>query len=53
MGSNRPTQIERKRHLGNDILMIVFKEGNGPPFSPNTITSEFNRTLTSFLYLFV
>lgn len=37
-----PQQIERKRHLGNDILMIVFKEGNGPPFSPNTITSEFN-----------
>ncbi len=40
-------QIERKRHLGNDILMIVFKEGGGPPFCPNTITSEFNRTIVS------
>ena len=47
------TQIERKRHLGNDILMIVFKEGNGPPFSPNTITSEFNRTFNFILTLFI
>lgn len=35
-------QIERKRHLGNDIVMIIFQEGE-QPFSPDAITSEFNR----------
>eukprot|EP01113_Clastostelium_recurvatum_P028321 TRINITY_DN3427_c0_g1_i4.p1 TRINITY_DN3427_c0_g1~~TRINITY_DN3427_c0_g1_i4.p1 ORF type:complete len:606 (+),score=211.67 TRINITY_DN3427_c0_g1_i4:79-1896(+) len=34
-------QVERKRHLGNDIVVIVFKEGN-VPYSPETIKSEFN-----------
>lgn len=38
-----PQQLERKRHLGNDIVVLVFKEGN-TPYVPNTITSEFNRT---------
>jgi len=36
-----PQQIERKRHLGNDIVVIVFKEGN-TPFDPLTITSHYN-----------
>jgi RAP1 GTPase activating protein 1 len=36
-----PQQLERKRHLGNDIVVLVFKEGN-TPYVPNTITSEFN-----------
>ncbi|KAL6080612.1 Rap1 GTPase-activating protein 1 [Balamuthia mandrillaris] len=36
-------QIERKRHLGNDILMIVFKDSDSThPFDPACITSEFN-----------
>eukprot|EP00026_Physarum_polycephalum_P001848 Phypoly_transcript_01851.p1 GENE.Phypoly_transcript_01851~~Phypoly_transcript_01851.p1 ORF type:complete len:876 (+),score=128.73 Phypoly_transcript_01851:473-3100(+) len=35
-------QVERKRHLGNDIVMIVFQEGD-QPFSPDAITSEFNQ----------
>jgi len=34
-------QVERKRHLGNDIVMIVFKESL-EPFYPQCITSEFN-----------
>eukprot|EP01129_Flabellula_baltica_P004781 TRINITY_DN1697_c0_g2_i1.p1 TRINITY_DN1697_c0_g2~~TRINITY_DN1697_c0_g2_i1.p1 ORF type:complete len:329 (-),score=42.75 TRINITY_DN1697_c0_g2_i1:23-1009(-) len=34
-------QIERKRHLGNDIVIIIFKEGS-EPFSPDSISSHFN-----------
>jgi len=36
-----PQQLERKRHLGNDIVVIVFKEGN-QLYDPNCIKSEFN-----------
>eukprot|EP01137_Pigoraptor_chileana_P018235 Opistho-2@77407 len=32
-------QIERKRHLGNDIILIVFKEGN-TLYRPDTIKSQ-------------
>jgi hypothetical protein len=35
-------QIERKRHIGNDIVMIVFKEGS-QPFDPQVMRSKFNR----------
>ena len=35
-------QVERKRHLGNDIVVILFKEGN-TPFDPLVIRSQFNR----------
>jgi len=34
-------QIDRKRHIGNDVLIIIFKEGN-EPFDPTLITSRFN-----------
>ena len=34
-------QVERKRHLGNDVVMLIFKEGNDP-FSPSIIRSHFN-----------
>eukprot|EP01102_Stenamoeba_stenopodia_P004009 TRINITY_DN1414_c0_g1_i2.p1 TRINITY_DN1414_c0_g1~~TRINITY_DN1414_c0_g1_i2.p1 ORF type:complete len:217 (+),score=47.39 TRINITY_DN1414_c0_g1_i2:218-868(+) len=34
--------LERKRHLGNDIVVIVFKEGNKSEFSPNLMRSQFN-----------
>ncbi|EGG23610.1 RapGAP/RanGAP domain-containing protein [Cavenderia fasciculata] len=34
-------QIDRKRHLGNDIVMIVFKEGS-TPFDPSICKSNFN-----------
>jgi len=36
-----PQQVERKRHLGNDIVVIVFKEGK-TPFEPSVIKSQFN-----------
>jgi hypothetical protein len=35
-------QIDRKRHLGNDIVIIVFKEGT-QKFDPTVIKSQFNR----------
>lgn len=39
-----PQQLERKRHLGNDICNIVFMESSDTetPFSPEKIKSKFN-----------
>jgi len=34
-------QIERKRHIGNDIVVIIFVDDD-QPFLPSTITSIFN-----------
>eukprot|EP01091_Cochliopodium_minus_P011312 TRINITY_DN3170_c0_g2_i1.p1 TRINITY_DN3170_c0_g2~~TRINITY_DN3170_c0_g2_i1.p1 ORF type:complete len:810 (-),score=257.24 TRINITY_DN3170_c0_g2_i1:80-2509(-) len=36
-----PQELERKRHLGNDVVLVVFKEGN-VPFDPSIIHSQFN-----------
>src|SRR3990167_4904845 len=33
-------QLERKRHIGNDIAIIVFNESN-EPFDTSLITSQF------------
>ncbi|KAG1051648.1 hypothetical protein G6F46_000878 [Rhizopus delemar] len=33
-------QVQRKRHIGNDIVCIVFVEGN-QPFNPSAIKSQF------------
>merc|ERR1719471_2502088 len=33
-------QLQRKRHIGNDIVSIVFQEAN-TPFSPDMVTSHF------------
>ena len=38
MGSQ---QLERKRHLGNDICVIIFHDGK-EPFNPTLIRSHFN-----------
>mmetsp|Transcript_33152 Transcript_33152/g.83318 ORF Transcript_33152/g.83318 Transcript_33152/m.83318 type:complete len:1318 (-) Transcript_33152:9-3962(-) len=36
-------QLERKRHLGNDVVLIIFNECDGlPPFSPGVFFSHFN-----------
>lgn len=36
-------QVDRKRHLGNDVCMIVFREEGCPePFRPEAIRSHFN-----------
>ncbi|XP_055333196.1 signal-induced proliferation-associated 1-like protein 1 isoform X2 [Paramacrobiotus metropolitanus] len=34
-------QLLRKRHIGNDIITIVFQEPGALPFSPKTIRSNF------------
>ncbi|EPY83342.1 GTPase activating Rap/RanGAP domain-like 3 isoform 1 [Camelus ferus] len=38
-------QVERKRHIGNDIVTIVFQEGEepSPAFKPSMIRSHFTR----------
>merc|ERR1719233_1898994 len=33
-------QLQRKRHIGNDIVTLVFQEGS-TPFSPDMVTSHF------------
>jgi hypothetical protein len=38
---NDKQQLERKRHLGNDIVVIVFQDAE-EPFSPAWLKSEFN-----------
>ncbi|XP_065189694.1 signal-induced proliferation-associated 1-like protein 1 [Sycon ciliatum] len=34
-------QLLRKRHIGNDILTVVFQESDAEPFSPTVIRSQF------------
>ena len=34
-------QLQKKRHIGNDIVVIIFKDGE-QPFPPETMTSQFN-----------
>jgi len=44
-------QVERKRHIGNDIVVIIYIESNDDDyplgaaltFDPSCIKSEFNR----------
>jgi RAP1 GTPase activating protein 1 len=36
-------QLQRKRHIGNDIVSIVFQEGS-TPFTPDMVTSHFLHT---------
>lgn len=40
---NDPQQLQRKRHIGNDIVSIVFQEEN-TPFTPDMIASHFLHT---------
>jgi RAP1 GTPase activating protein 1 len=35
-------QLERKRHIGNDVVVIVFQDGPNGGFNPKTISSKFN-----------
>lgn len=36
-------QLEKKRHIGNDVCVIVFQDGD-TPISPSTIQSYFNHS---------
>ncbi|KAL1121932.1 hypothetical protein AAG570_003340 [Ranatra chinensis] len=38
---NNRQQLLRKRHIGNDIVTIVFQEAGAQPFTPKVIRSQF------------
>eukprot|EP00118_Oscarella_pearsei_P028342 m.1921 g.1921 ORF g.1921 m.1921 type:complete len:1288 (+) comp8060_c0_seq1:132-3995(+) len=38
---NNDQQVLRKRHIGNDIVTIVFQESGSEPFSPKMVRSNF------------
>ena len=38
---NNKQQLLRKRHIGNDIVTIIFQEPHAKPFTPKTIRSHF------------
>ncbi|XP_059574399.1 signal-induced proliferation-associated protein 1 isoform X2 [Alligator mississippiensis] len=38
---NNPQQLLRKRHIGNDIVTIVFQEPGALPFTPRAVRSHF------------
>jgi hypothetical protein len=35
-------ELERKRHIGNDVVVIVFLDGD-TPFHPKSIASHYTR----------
>jgi len=37
--------VEKKRHIGNDIVLIVFQDENAEPFEPECIQSTFIHTI--------
>ncbi|XP_067682950.1 signal-induced proliferation-associated 1-like protein 2 isoform X2 [Haliotis asinina] len=39
--ANNRQQLLRKRHIGNDIVTIVFQEPGSLPFTPKTVRSQF------------
>lgn len=39
--ANNRQQLSRKRHIGNDIVTIVFQEEGALPFTPKTFRSQF------------
>ncbi|KAJ6240618.1 rho gtpase-activating protein [Anaeramoeba flamelloides] len=39
---SNPKQINKKRHVGNDIVHIVWSENQKQDYDPMTITSQFN-----------
>ena len=45
-----PRQVERKRHIGNDIVNIIFideaSSGEETEFIPNNVKSQFTRKYT-------
>jgi len=37
-------RVERKRHIGNDVVTFVYLEEGAEPFVPPILTSQFIRT---------
>ncbi|CAI5744069.1 unnamed protein product [Peronospora destructor] len=40
--SSDPQQIDKKRHVGNDYVHIVWSDNSNQSYDPSTITSHFN-----------
>lgn len=38
-------KVERKRHIGNDVVVIIFQEDDAE-FDPTMLKTQFNRMLT-------
>jgi len=41
---NDPQQVSRKRHIGNDLVVIIFQEKGSKRFDPSWIVSNMNHT---------
>lgn len=50
-----PQKLQRKRHIGNDIVCVVFLEADNTSFSPACIKSHFLHTfiLGAYYYLVI
>lgn len=44
---NNRQQLLRKRHIGNDIVTIVFQEAGSLPFTPKNIRSQFQHVFVA------
>ena len=40
--NDEPQQLPRKRHIGNDVVVVVFQDEGSDPFTPEHISSHFN-----------
>lgn len=47
---NDPQKLDRKRHIGNDIVSIVFYDEPDACFSPSVISSHFLRKASFFFF---
>uniref|UniRef100_A0A0N5AW08 Rap-GAP domain-containing protein n=1 Tax=Syphacia muris TaxID=451379 RepID=A0A0N5AW08_9BILA len=41
--ANNPQQLSRKRHVGNDMVTVVFQDKGALPFTPSSVLSQFQR----------
>lgn len=37
-------EVEKKRHIGNDICVVIFRDSDSMPLSPLFMPSKFNRS---------
>eukprot|EP01094_Clydonella_sp_ATCC50884_P026801 TRINITY_DN7470_c0_g1_i1.p1 TRINITY_DN7470_c0_g1~~TRINITY_DN7470_c0_g1_i1.p1 ORF type:complete len:847 (-),score=184.42 TRINITY_DN7470_c0_g1_i1:146-2602(-) len=40
--ADNPQQLARKRHIGNDVVVLIFQDEDADPFTPQDIASHFN-----------
>jgi hypothetical protein len=45
-------QVGRKRHIGNDVVVVIFVENN-VKIDPSCFSSQFNRNYSNFLHSFM